>query len=161
MKRTLLIFSSFLTFNMALSQVVLNQTDDFEDGTTQFWRIGGAGGANGPVNVADGGPAGAGDNFLQYSSLGGAGAASKMVIYNQNNQWSGDFTAEGVAAVRDGHLPGAVGKRLHEHGHLRAEALFSMHMAYSVPDLDHDPVQHIGLAFHLHSGRTLCKAHIQ
>ncbi|GAB4157210.1 MAG: hypothetical protein Tsb0033_08770 [Winogradskyella sp.] len=85
---------------MAYAQVTLNQTDDFQDGTTQEWRIGGAGNAtNGPINVADAGPSGLGDNCLQYTSLGGSGVASKMVFYSQNQQWSGDFTSEGIDQI--------------------------------------------------------------
>ena len=99
MKKTLLFYISIIFISLGHSQVALNQIDDFEDDTTQNWRIGGAGAASGPINVADGGPAGASDNFLQYTSTGTTGAASKMVIFNQNNQWSGDFTAAGVDEV--------------------------------------------------------------
>jgi hypothetical protein len=80
--------------------VSLNQVDDFQDGTTENWRIGGAGNAtNGPINVANAGPNGPGDNCLQYTSLGGGGVASKMVFYSQNQQWSGNFSGEGVDQI--------------------------------------------------------------
>jgi hypothetical protein len=95
----LLILTLFMV-PMTNAQVTLNQVDDFQDGTTQEWRIGGAGNAtNGPINVADAGPAGAGDNCLQYTSLGGNGVASKMVFYSQNQQWSGDFSGENVDRI--------------------------------------------------------------
>lgn len=99
MKITLLFYISLLFCFTGKAQVTLNQVDNFEDTTTQNWRIGGAGGANGPINVSDGGPAGAGDNFLQYTSTGTAGAASKMVIFNQNSQWAGDYTSAGVDEI--------------------------------------------------------------
>lgn len=100
MKRTLLLFSLLFTVCTLYGQVTLNQVDDFQDGTTQEWRIGGAGNAtNGPVNVPDEGPAGAGDNCLQYTSLGGGGVASKMIFYSQNQQWSGDYSSEGVDQI--------------------------------------------------------------
>lgn len=100
MKRTLLLFSFLFSICTLSAQVVLNQTDDFQDGTTQEWRIGGAGNAtSGPVNVADAGPAGAGDNCLQYTSTGGAGVASKMIFYSQNQQWSGDYTSQNVDQI--------------------------------------------------------------
>ena len=69
MKRALLLFSICLFSFSLTAQVVLNQVDDFQSGSTDNWRIGGAGNAtDGPINVADGGPAGAGDNCLQYTS---------------------------------------------------------------------------------------------
>ena len=100
MKRTLLLFSiCFISFGL-MAQVALNQVDNFQGGTTENWRIGGAGNAtSGPINVADAGPSGAGDNCLQYTSLGSSGVAGKMVFYSQNNQWSGDFSAAGVDEI--------------------------------------------------------------
>jgi len=100
MKRALLLFSICLFSFSLTAQVVLNQVDDFQSGSTDNWRIGGAGNAtDGPINVADGGPAGAGDNCLQYTSTGVGMIASKMVFYSQNNQWSGDFTTAGVDQI--------------------------------------------------------------
>lgn len=101
MVRTLLLLIFVIIFvPTSNAQVTLNQVDDFQDGTTQEWRIGGAGNAtNGPINVPNAGPAGSGDNCLQYTSLGGNGVASKMVFYSQNQQWSGDYTSEGVDQI--------------------------------------------------------------
>ena len=100
MKRTLPIFSLLFSISLLSAQVTLNQVDDFQDGTTQNWRIGGAGGGSGPINVADEGPAGAGDNCLQYTSNGVGGmVASRMIFYSQNEQWSGDFIAEGIDQI--------------------------------------------------------------
>lgn len=67
------------------------QVDDFEDGTTQGWREG-ANSPNPPTNVTSGGPAGSDDNYLQNVSSGGAGAGSKMVMFN-TLQWAGDHAA--------------------------------------------------------------------
>ena len=79
------------------AQVVLNQTDTFQDGTVMSWT----GGAN-PVNVSTGGPAGAGDRYLQISSV-----ASNLATYNLS-QWSGNFTAAGVNRIEaDLRNPGA------------------------------------------------------
>ncbi|NNC45252.1 MAG: T9SS type A sorting domain-containing protein [Winogradskyella sp.] len=99
MKITLLFYTFLLFYITGNAQVSINQVDNFEDNTTQNWRIGGAGAASGPINVGNGGPAGSGDNFLQYTSTGTTGAASKMVIFNQNNQWSGDYTSAGVDEI--------------------------------------------------------------
>ena len=99
MKRILLLMCLSIGF-IGFSQVVANQVDDFQDGTTQNWRIGNAAGPTQvPMNIADAGPSGVGDNCLQYTSVGGGGVASKMVIYTQNFQWSGDFTSEGVVSI--------------------------------------------------------------
>lgn len=102
MKTKLLILTCLLVSSVTMSQIVANQVDDFQDATTQNWRIGNPSGADfPPVNVADAGPAGAGDNCLEYSSTGVNGdPGSKMIIFNTNEQWSGDFTAAGVVGVR-------------------------------------------------------------
>ncbi len=77
--------------------VTPGQVDDFEDGTVQGWAEG-AISPNPPANSI-GGPLGASDHFLQLTSTGGAGAGSKMTIFN-TNQWSGDFTTAGINIVR-------------------------------------------------------------
>jgi len=40
MKTKLLLLSLMLTSTVAMTQVVANQVDDFEDGTTQTWEKG-------------------------------------------------------------------------------------------------------------------------
>ena len=78
--------------------VVPGQVDDFEDGTTMGWREGAAS-PNPPANVATNGPAGAGDNFLEDVSSGGAGAGGKLVMFN-TAQWTGDYLAAGITEIR-------------------------------------------------------------
>lgn len=80
--------------------VTVGQLDNFEDGTTQGWTSALLGAANPtpPANVSTGGPAGADDNFLRLSSVGGAGAGSRLVGINPS-QWGGDYTANGVAWI--------------------------------------------------------------
>ena len=65
--------------------------DDFEDGTTQGWHVGGASPAP-PVNVSTGGPAGVDDAYLQLQALGGNGPGSRLSVLNLS-QWTGDFTS--------------------------------------------------------------------
>ncbi len=72
----------------------LGQIDDFEDGSAQGWGTG----VSPASNIASGGPAGAGDNFIQYTSTGFSGANSRMVIFN-NSQWLGSYTSAGIAAI--------------------------------------------------------------
>jgi len=93
--------SFIFTSAIVMSQVVANQVDDFEDGTTQNWIIGNPDGATfPPINVATGGPAGTDDNFFEYTSTGEGAAGSKMVIFNSNEQWSSNFTSENIVAVK-------------------------------------------------------------
>lgn len=98
MKRTLLLFSICLISFGLTAQVVLNQVDDFEDGTTQNWT---EGSSTGPENVTTGGPAGTNDNYLRdFTSGNPGGSGSRMVIRSLGNQWSGNFTSAGVEAIR-------------------------------------------------------------
>ncbi|MEN0109209.1 MAG: PEP-CTERM sorting domain-containing protein [Planctomycetota bacterium] len=76
--------------------VSVGQIDDFQGGTTEAWRIG-VGGAL-PANVAGGGPAGAADSYLRFDSNGGR-VAGRHVFFN-SDQWSGDYSAAGVTAIR-------------------------------------------------------------
>jgi PEP-CTERM motif len=71
--------------------------DDFEDGTTAGWHVGDpdAHPAD-PANVSTGGPAGAGDAYLQLQALGGNGPGSRLAVLNLS-QWTDDFTS--VAAI--------------------------------------------------------------
>ena len=71
------------------------EDDDFEDGTVQGW-IHPAASPNPPANITTGGPMGAGDNYLNLTSLGGAGAGSRMAVVNRS-QWIGDYNAVGNA----------------------------------------------------------------
>lgn len=91
------------------AQVVAGQVDTFEDGTTQSWRV------NlipsmplhpaPPANVATGGPAGTGDNFLQLTAVGGPGGSapapgSRLAVINFGGQWAGNYTAAGITHIR-------------------------------------------------------------
>jgi PEP-CTERM motif len=83
--------------NQASAQVVLGQIDDFQDGTVFNWNNGP--GAADPVNIATGGPAGAGDRFMQISTTGSSGGAgSHMVVYNRF-QWLGNYISEGIGVI--------------------------------------------------------------
>ncbi len=99
MKKTLLCLPFILLSLVGFSQVSAGQVDDFEDGTVQNWIIG-ATGPSSPVNVDTGGPAGAEDNFLEYTSNGGSNIGSRMAIFNANNQWSGNFISEGIVEIQ-------------------------------------------------------------
>jgi hypothetical protein len=76
--------------------------DTFEDGTTMGWTValGPGGGVHPapPENVPTGGPAGAGDNYLLVTSVGGFGAGSRLATMNAA-QWAGDYIAAGITAI--------------------------------------------------------------
>jgi len=71
-----------------------SQIDAFQDGAVGNWSGGGSGS---PVNVATGGPTGAGDKFLQIAS-GATPLPPRLLMFNQS-QWTGDFVAAGVTQV--------------------------------------------------------------
>ena len=83
--------------------VTAGHVDDFEDGTTQGWQEGvgiSTPNPNPPTNVADGGPAGVGDNYLENVSSGGTGAGSRQVIFNTGADWTGSFDAAGINLIQ-------------------------------------------------------------
>lgn len=88
---------------VACHAVTLGQVDTFQDGTTQNWVINPLGLGTPPsivlpTNMATGGPSGAGDRFLQLTSIGGNAAGSRLVAVNIN-QWAGDYLAAGIGAI--------------------------------------------------------------
>ncbi len=93
--------SCFFALSSPVHAVTVGLVDDFEDGSVAGWRVNllnlGAHPAP-PQNMATGGPGGAGDNFLQLTSIGGTGAGSRLAAAN-TAQWAGDYLAEGVAGI--------------------------------------------------------------
>jgi hypothetical protein len=71
--------------------VTLNQLDTFDSGLLENWN-----GAS--PDITTGGPDGATDNFLIFTAHGGGGSNSKMIGYNVA-QWSGNYSAAGVARL--------------------------------------------------------------
>jgi hypothetical protein len=86
-----------LGWSLTASAVSVGVLDDFEDGGTEGWDNGGL--APNPLNVATGGPAGTGDAFLRLGSSGGSGPGSRLVVFNRLEDWTGDYTAAGVAGI--------------------------------------------------------------
>ena len=81
-----------------LSAATLGQVDTFGDGTTMGWFVPGTSG-NPPSNVSTGGPAGAGDAFLQLVAIGGNVAGGRLAALNEF-QWAGNYLAAGINLVR-------------------------------------------------------------
>lgn len=80
----------------APAQIAFDQKDDFNNGTVMGWT--GAPDPNGPVALANQGPAGSGDWAVRVSAVGGFGPGANLALYNVN-QWAGDYTGAGVTVV--------------------------------------------------------------
>lgn len=84
----------------AARSVVVGQIDTFEDGTTEGWFAGLLGQTPPipPTVVGTGGPAGAGDAFLEITAVGGSGPGSRLAVIN-DARWAGDYVAAGVRRI--------------------------------------------------------------
>jgi hypothetical protein len=88
-----LLFGGVLALPIARASVTLGQVDTFQDGTTDNWGTGGTA----PANVPGGGPAGAGDSFLELTA-DGSGANGKLTVFNRS-QWLGDYIDQGINEI--------------------------------------------------------------
>ncbi len=101
--RGLVFLLVFLLSAPGAGAIAILQVDDFQDGTTQGW-ISGAFNPNPPVNLASLGPAGPGDHVLSITGNGVFGSGSNLVAMNPQagtgtSQWTGNYTAAGVAMI--------------------------------------------------------------
>ncbi|MDA0767428.1 MAG: PEP-CTERM sorting domain-containing protein [Verrucomicrobia bacterium] len=78
----------------ASAVVTVGQIDDFQDGTTQGWTNT-ASMTNPPINQANTGPTGLGDNVL-FSAVGGSPDTFSIV---NSSQWAGDYVAAGITTI--------------------------------------------------------------
>lgn len=99
MKKLILPFAvaAALFTSNASAQISLTSLSNFQDGTIQGWTVGGAG-VN-PVNIADIGPSGTGDNALVVTSVGGVGSNANWIIENSSAAWTGNWTTAGVTYI--------------------------------------------------------------
>lgn len=75
------------------------QHDDFSDDSLQDWQMGFASITNTHLmNIADGGPGGLGDNFLEVVADGTNVAGGRLTFFNQT-QWAGDYLAAGINSI--------------------------------------------------------------
>src|SRR5688572_15282094 len=86
-RAVVLIVVGILLFTAPARAVISTEVDTFQGGTTEGW-----GGGAAPTNVASGGPAGAGDRFLQLTSF------NRLATEN-TAQWAGNYAAAGVMDV--------------------------------------------------------------
>src|SRR5689334_8196515 len=90
----LLVFPVVVAFARVAECVTFNQVDTFQAGKNN-WTDGHAG--DNLAVIANGGPNGAGDSYLQVSS-GSAGGEPRLITFNQN-QWTGNYIAAHVKSV--------------------------------------------------------------
>jgi len=88
-----LIVCGFLALPNARAGVALGQIDTFQDGTTDNWANGGTQ----PIIVPNGGPDGAGDDFLEVTA-DGSGENGKLTVFN-TSQWLGDYVDQGIDEI--------------------------------------------------------------
>ncbi|MBV1922802.1 MAG: T9SS type A sorting domain-containing protein [Flavobacteriaceae bacterium] len=118
-----LLFSFFISCHL-FAQIEVGFINNFEDGTTQGWINGGTS-PNPPTNIPTGGPEGENDSFLEEISSGGSGEGSKLIVFNVNPEWQGDYNVAGVNQIsfyaKNGHtedlflrigMSGGVGSRM-------------------------------------------------
>jgi hypothetical protein len=87
----------------ANAQIAVGNRNDFQDGTTQGWMVNllgmGGPGLPQPQVIPNGGPAGAGDAYLQLTSTGLPGPGGRLVALNFTSTWTGNYLAAGVGAI--------------------------------------------------------------
>jgi hypothetical protein len=71
------------------------QINDFQSGTTESWTNGPS---SDPSWIANGGPNGVGDGFLQIGSNGTGGSGGIPASFNLD-QWSGDYDAADITFI--------------------------------------------------------------
>jgi hypothetical protein len=90
------ILFGFMMFSRVALAITIGTTDTFT-GSLDNWQKG----ISNPTYlsvVAGGGPAGAGDSYLQSVADGG-GSFGKLTVFNQN-QWDSDYLTDGVTSIR-------------------------------------------------------------
>lgn len=96
-KTSVLVVLALLLFIRPADAVVVGQTDNFQDGTTMNWANGEVGTTVPVTNIATGGPAGAGDRYIQLTA-DGSSSGGKLTAFNRD-QWLGDYIAAGITAI--------------------------------------------------------------
>lgn len=87
-----------LVFSATRADAIPFTVDTFEDGTTMGWFVPGLSPLP-PTNVGTGGPAGAGDSYLQLQADAGLPAGGSRLSVLNGAQWTGNFRAAGIDAI--------------------------------------------------------------
>jgi hypothetical protein len=83
----------------ALNGQLIDNLDDFEDGSTMGWFVGDPTHPFPPVNIATGGPDGMDDAYLRLTATGQPGPGSRLAVLS-GPQWAGNYTAEKITHLR-------------------------------------------------------------
>jgi Dockerin type I domain len=108
LRRKGLVASLVASFAVAASPcwaITLGHVDNFNDGTTQGWRVGSPG--DFPVNEPNIGQSGVGDHAL-WMATAPAGTVSNLLVFNTSSNWTGNWMAAGVSRIElDARDPGS------------------------------------------------------
>ena len=95
-------FACVLT-NAAQAEISPLTFHDFEDGTVMDWTRGNMPVPTNPTNVADGGPNGVGDNYLQITASGIPDVPGGRLVVTNSEQfgqdWTGNYLAAGITDI--------------------------------------------------------------
>jgi hypothetical protein len=95
-----ILFSLALLQSGAARAISVGQIDTFEDGTLQGWQMGLSSVTDSYMtNIADGGPVGVDDSYLEVSSDSTVRFGGKRLTFFNQLQWTGDYTAAGITAI--------------------------------------------------------------
>jgi hypothetical protein len=94
----LLLMASVFTLPIYGRSVTINQPETFSSGSPAGWRSGENAGQQ-PIVVTTGGPDGASDRFLSLQTSGTHNTQSRMVTFNTESNWAGDYASLGVTAL--------------------------------------------------------------
>lgn len=92
---TILSVAAYVLCSQTANGITFGELDDFQTGTTESWTNGAP--IADPVNIANGGPLGAGDRFMQIVS-DGSGAGGRLTVFNRN-QWIGNYNTAAVTQI--------------------------------------------------------------
>jgi len=94
----LILLSAVLHCSTACA-ISVGQVDTFTDGTLANWRMGISSVTTSHMtNITTGGPAGAGDHYIEVVADGATAPGGRLTLFNKL-QWTGDFTGTGISTI--------------------------------------------------------------
>jgi hypothetical protein len=77
---------------------LIENLDDFEDGSTNGWFVGGPHPFP-PATISTGGPEDVDDSYLRLTALGQQGPGGRLAV-SSGPQWAGNYLAENITQIR-------------------------------------------------------------
>jgi hypothetical protein len=96
--RAVLLAAIGFVWTIPAPAIIVNHVDNFNDGTNQDWRVEVPG--DFPLNQPDFGPNGSGDAALWMATDGAGGSQPELEVFNTSSDWTGSWTAAGVAKIQ-------------------------------------------------------------